>query len=298
MDFSRAVFPGGIEARIQGNEWHVIGNDSHPFASIESVIGWLGELPVLMSFRLPPEAREMSMLLNPLTRRGFEVEVSELSQHLNVPGQLFHVRYLQYLFGCLNYHCKQLVDLYVACTSRSRAIAAIPGFGSEGHAMFQGQEELYFEFDAIVSVALRLYDAPGALLWNIFEAKRGQCPKHIPQVLTRCRGLSTDLRDRLQASWDRFGPKLKAYRDCVQHHTSLEMGLGSVDVMKGANGLWSTLVRIPDNPEVKSRQGFTFAGHNDALRYSMTILAEHAGNVAAIAGVLPRAGTEASDRPV
>jgi hypothetical protein len=282
-----AVFAGGIEARLSDNKWAVSGRPAPLYDSLEDVARALAALPVMISYQDSPETPIFKTILNAATGRALNVTVIELNQHMFSADRLFHVRYLQYLFSALNYHCKQMVGLYADCTVQMEKVSRIPKFGTDDHVMRPGHEEMYFEFDAIVSVALRLYDAPGPLLWNVFSKKKGGCPKHIPDVLKACAGIPEQLRNELSRSWQTFGPRLKDYRDCVHHHTSLEMQLGTADLIKNAQGLWTTLLRIPDNPDVKSSKAFKLTQRLDAMQYSLDVLREHAANLAAIGRSLP-----------
>jgi hypothetical protein len=60
---------------------------------------------------------------------------------------------------------------------------------------------------------------------------------------------------------------LTDYRDCIIHNAPIDFGLGTGSMQKLDGGVWSVLMRIPDNPEVKSRAAFTFAKGLDALTY-------------------------------
>jgi hypothetical protein len=67
---------------------------------------------------------------------------------------------------------------------------------------------------------------------------------------------------------------LTDYRDCIIYNAPIDFGLGTGSMQKLDGGVWSVLMRIPDNPEVKSRAAFTFAKGLDALTYGWELTNE------------------------
>jgi hypothetical protein len=63
-------------------------------------------------------------------------------------------------------------------------------------------------------------------------------------------------------------------------------------------GVWSVLMRIPDNPEVKSRVAFTFAKGLDALTYGWELTNEIVRVATAIMKAIPGARAEAATLPL
>jgi hypothetical protein len=47
---------------------------------------------------------------------------------------------------------------------------------------------------------------------------------------------------------------LTDYRDCIIHNAPIDFGLGTGSMQKLDGGVWSVLMRIPDNPEVAGQQ--------------------------------------------
>ena len=75
------------------------------------------------------------------------------------------------------------------------------------------------------------------------------------------------MRDILEESWQVYGERLTDYRDCIIHYTPIDFGMSTANMHKLDDGIWSVMMRIPDNPETKSKSAFTFAKGLDALTY-------------------------------
>jgi hypothetical protein len=72
--------------------------------------------------------------------------------------------------------------------------------------------------------------------------------------------------EKLRISWELFGEKLKQYRDCVAHYDPLTEG-GTTCWLDWYGSRWGMTVRLPSNPENKSRQSFDFTSGPEALSY-------------------------------
>jgi hypothetical protein len=67
-----------------------------------------------------------------------------------------------------------------------------------------------------------------------------------------------------------MGTKLRAYRDCVAHYDPLTDG-GTTCWMDRYNNRWGVTVKLPSNPEAKSRRCFDFASGPEALEYCHSV---------------------------
>jgi len=206
--------------------------------------------------------------------RLLDIEHSDYFLHsLAKPVLLAEKFTLEYLTGALIYHCKNLAEKYA---SICRQAAAFPnGFERpDEKAIFSGQSDGYYEFEALVTVARRTYDAIRYPIWESFGPAKDSVPRNFYNTLLKCTTLPPALAERLQTSWSKWGLKLRAYRDCLQHYVPLDFGHSSAVVELLDSGVWSTALRIPDNPEMKSRKRFQYEQGIDALSYGWELTNE------------------------
>ena len=152
---------------------------------------------------------------------------------------------------------------------------------------FQDQSEPYYEFDALITVARRTYDALRYILWPVFGPGGGHTPSNFPKTLDSCCGLPENLQDVMSNSWSTHGVKLTAYRDCIQHYVPVSFGIDTALVERVAGDTWSVLLRIPDNPETKSQRNFVFALRLDALTYGWELANELISIAAELVAAIP-----------
>lgn len=80
-----------------------------------------------------------------------------------------------------------------------------------------------------------------------------------PKWLTE---IPTDVREAITTYWKRSGESVATYRDVDQHHDVLARGCFLLAADKGVS---KVSVRLPDNPESKSRVKFTYKKEVDGL---------------------------------
>jgi hypothetical protein len=85
----------------------------------------------------------------------------------------------------------------------------------------------------------------------------------------------------LETSWELYGEKMTAYRDCIQHYVPVTFGIQTASMERVAGDIWSVRLRLPDNPERKSQPAFKFEKNLDALTYGWE-LANEVMNVATV----------------
>jgi hypothetical protein len=286
MAYETVIFRGGIESKLIDDRWHLSNEYADApvsFPTWEAIAQVLGTPPVALVGKDTGFGERGPSLVNPRTGSWFGVEVTELLNRPTPPGTLGHIRRLQYGLGAMVYHCTHLAEVYVHLCRRMAAISRIPGMMPEGAGgLLGGNEEPNFEFDALVTVARRIYDAPAGLVWRTFAARRDEAPKRIETVLQRLDNMPDALRTQLLRSWNDYGKVAREYRNCILHYTDTEFGFGSVHMLKHPLGVRSAFARIPDNPEARSRNKFTYQNERDALNYSLDLTAEVTAYLTAI----------------
>lgn len=274
LDVIRVVFEKGLEIRRIDGRW-LLQSAMHEmeFASPTEVSERFGTKPLLLT-RHNSSSGERTLLLS---EKGelLGLDISELQSVATTKGVsvVFQTLNLAYLLGALYYHCQQLVDRYAEICDQFTRIARIPGAGLNSIATFGGQMEPYYEFEALITAALRSYDAMRYVLWNAFSGGYG-VPNSFARTLEKMPALPADLRQRLEFSWSQYGSKLKEYRDCIQHYIPVggPLPFARMELLEGS--VWSTTVRIPDNPEVRSFDAFRYESHLNALTFGWKLANE------------------------
>jgi hypothetical protein len=162
---------------------------------------------------------------------------------------------------------------YEAIRDSFRNFTMIPGAGNLDQAMFGSHPEPYFEFDALLNSARRVYSNLQFVLWNRFGRKH-DIPKQFDSTVKGCDRLPEPLRLVFLESWANWGRRIRAYRDCIAHNTPIDMGNSPLHMKEILPGFWSASARIPDNPEVQSRREFTYAEGLDALTFGWEVANE------------------------
>jgi hypothetical protein len=278
MQTKRFVFEHGLEIRACDGRWTIYNSDRAQSTSFESSALAIAQLrplrPVLLT-----ESRnygsDMTWLLRPGSGRLFAADLSDLTNRPISADTFYAVHHLAYLIEAAGYHCQQLAEHYARLADRFAQIRAIPGADSTADvANFSYDSKPYFEFDALLGVARRAYDSSRYLLWPRFGKGKGSLPRSLPVLLKASSSIPAALHDRLDASWTRFGTLLTDYRDCVHHYVPVDFGLSTAFMRRHSSGAWLTMLRIPDNPQARSKELFTFALNRDALTYAWALVDE------------------------
>lgn len=169
---------------------------------------------------------------------------------------------VRYALRASAYHVDRMVELYARTTTLFEDLHPV-GTASRGNT---SGDEVYFEFDAFVTSARRVYEHLRRLLWKHFSGK-GNSPVTFAKLVGAIPDLPPELRQSLTKSWHTTGTILKHYRDCISHFVPLDPG-SHTSWLEPRDGRWTMTVRIPANPESKSRRMFEFDGGPDALTYS------------------------------
>jgi hypothetical protein len=276
MKLTRFVHEGGLVAYT--------ATDS------DSVRERFGLRPVLATEALE-DGRNYDLLLSH-DGRPLGVQASRLGS-FNVPGNLplfLKISALAYDLNAVVYHCKQLASAYADVTSDYARIRSIPGYPEDGgdFASFGGQPVPYYELDALLSAARRVYDKTGHVAWQAFGGGGRNMPDNLEDLLKRWRDMPPEVRARLEGSWEAVGVKLKDYRDCTQHFASTDIGLCTINMIRLDKDVWRARALIPDNPEVKSRKKYSYASNTDALAYGWQVTDEVVALAVGMAEAIPK----------
>jgi hypothetical protein len=259
-EFDNILFERGLSLQKQpdGSWSHGSGSLARAVPFPESVQHQLGVRPIIAS---GPCGNERVDLVLPSTYgRLLDIYLSELNSRLP--------RAMLFVMGAMLYHCKTLARLYAEeCRRHS---SRWPGYMADGTTPPWAEaqnvvitpHEHFFEFEALMTAIVRGYEYLRFPLW----ARYGQgssTPRNFSEVLKKVR-LPITIAKRLCHSHNSYYKRAKKYRDCIQHN--VDMGSSSWAMMERLDqSIWSILVRIPDNPDSKSRSKFIFHQKLDAL---------------------------------
>jgi len=227
------------------------------------------------------------MLLLPSTCGGIvDARISQLFEiALGKHVRPMRALNLSYLLGALRYHCKSLAERYSEICRNFAQHRAFEKRDSD-NVILGMQEEPYYEFEALLTAALRTYDATRYIIWPTFGLG-GSTPSSFEKALPLCKDLPEKLKQQLNSSWARFGDKLKHYRDCIQHYIPIGSSRFCALMTRLKSGVWSTSIWIPDNPEVRSYEQFRYDCELDALSYGWELTNEMVDVVHSIVNAIP-----------
>jgi hypothetical protein len=272
MEIKRAVFEKGVEIRLVANRWELSSAppcEKATFSTFQAAVAALSPLRPLLITEKRNFGGDLTLLLRPNGKDLFGLCVYELMNRPLDVDTLYPVWQLQYLLGAVGYHCHRLAELYAQIAIKYNEITQIPGYsGKSDIALFNDQAEAYYEFDAFLGAARRSYDALRYLLWPRFGNTQGSTPRSLEALLKTKNHIPEQLLKRLKASWEERGVLLTQYRDCIHHYVPMDFGLASAIISRHPSGAWTTKIRIPDNPEARSKKQFKYSLDRDALTYA------------------------------
>ena len=174
---------------------------------------------------------------------------------------------LLYVVGAAQYHLCKLIELYNDVPLRCLSDSAAQNFRDD-RVVLSGQVEPYFEIEALISVAVRVFETSRYPLWQCF-GRNSACPRNFEKAL---RGL--EMPDSLKAwrqKWSDYYVRLRQYRDCFHHNAHFGARLPFAMGVR-IDSYWGLSVRLPDNPESKSYDAFTYDEDIDSLNYGWSLL--------------------------
>ena len=193
---------------------------------------------------------------------------------------------VSYVVGATCHHCQRLAEAY-ADISRRFASSLAKMSNSDDMVYFGHEPEPFYEFDALITAAMRSYDTMRFILWTAFGDK-GSRPVSFQEVFEKVKNnLSPTLVQHLDRTWLQFGEKLKDYRDCIQHYVPLSGEIPSACMKRLDRGVWSTSYWLPENPKAKSAKEFRFRSQLDALTYGWELANEIMDTTKAIVQEVP-----------
>jgi hypothetical protein len=286
--FVRIVFEKGIELRCtREKQWafqsvseknEFITSEENPeeipHKLFHSVYTKYHVRPILLTSSY---SSEHSMLLPSLPMRSLDVELSELDNKNLEDISFQHLSNLIYSMGAMLYHCKQLAEVYCEVC---RSFISFP-FGQLekcDKAIYSENPETYFEFDALVTDVIRLYEVLRYVIWIKFGTPKNHVPRSYKDMLKKIPSQKKDfpplLFNRLKDNWSTIGDGAKKYRDCLQHNSPIIHGIPYVRMSRLDDKVWSASIWIPDNPEDKSQVKFIYDSKIDALTYGWELTSE------------------------
>jgi hypothetical protein len=273
---TRVIFRQGIELSATSAGWVFTTAPGAVYESLEAAAAVLpSPRPILLQEANSP----LLLLVNERTNTPIALERTELLNRPTAGKKLFDIRNLQYHVGAVEYHTQQLALEYVGASVAGARTSTLPGSAIENRMNLSSREECYFEFDACVTAVRRIYDVLRFPLWKYFNSVPRDAPDTLDKVLDRADQLASDFKIFISNSWHNCGETARAYRDSVQHFVPIEFGLSTAELRRLECGAWSTRIRIPDNPQARSRSKFSFTRDLDALDFCLDCLYEIVGLV-------------------
>jgi hypothetical protein len=173
---------------------------------------------------------------------------------------------LKYCVSATLYHLNRLIDLYIENTKVFERIHP-EGTAIRGNIW---NANMFYEVDAFLGAARRVYESIRRVLWKHYQEGQGGRWSSIRKVLKSPGKVPESFLIKLDESWQTIGNKLTAYRDCVTHYEPLTNGITTCWLDR-YQGLWGATVKLPSNPDAKSRLAFDFASGPDALEYCHSV---------------------------
>ena len=256
------AFERGVVLRPRGEQW--ITHASSRTGSVEVSPDRIESLhrPVLVRFSPKGTSSTFDLMFH--QERGFAPMVPSFGMTATL---MYDALAVQYVAGALVHHVAGIVRGYESVRDAFKDVSTIPNATLDRRAMFGGRPEPYYEFDALLGVIRRSYDACRYLLWKCFGPAKGALPKSFERVLPYCDRLDPAVKQSLEASWSTWGTHITTYRDCVHHYVPIDFGISSIFMEENLPGVWGAMARIPDNPEARSKHQFRFANGLDALTF-------------------------------
>jgi hypothetical protein len=266
----RVIYEHGITAQVIGSDWYIINISGGRTERIDNP----GIIELRYNVRPVVVTQfKINMLLQNINHAPFGIKITDWEQYaykLKPAPKLDTILNTAYLLRATEYHCIQLALLYLDACEQTKKNSDITGnnlaTGDQKDVIYSGNNEIYYEFDALITAVRRTYDSCRYLLWHFFGS-RDTLPSSFYRTIKKCKDLPIELEEKLVESWSKHGEEITTYRDCIQHYVPIDFGIGSLRMHKLDNGAWSTQALIPDNPLAKSRFKFVHADKQDALTY-------------------------------
>ncbi len=265
--FDKIIFERGIcISKNLSGEWFYENSEDHMSVSDPGhVIASLGVRPVLAEGL--SKGTRVSLILPAIKGRLLEVYRSEL----DLPEPL------KYLMGSILYHCSVLARFYAyECTIFASQYQKIAGrknltSRSEEKRFVTRLEEPLYSFETLMTKIIIAYESLRYSVWKKYKSGN-TIPKNYLDTVKSCKFPSA-IGKRIKLSTENCYLPAKKYKNCIQQN--VDIGSSSWCVFeKKFQLLWHLVVHIPDNPEEKSSNAFTFDQGFDALTVAWEYVSE------------------------
>ena len=212
---------------------------------------------------------------------GFNLSIVDLEGHslneravhlaeVNGPhsqGDYYEEYDLRYCVLATLYHMNRLIDLYVWNTQLFERLHPL-GTAIRGNI---GDPRVFYEIDAFLGAARRVYESIVKVLWKHYYSGTSGRWSSIRSAINSLDKVPPPLSTELQQSWNTIGEKLADYRNCVAHYDPLTDG-NTTCWMDWYGNRWGMTVKLPANPNKKSRKAFDFKSGPEALSYCHSVV--------------------------
>jgi hypothetical protein len=267
----RVVFERGVSLRrVDGIEWCCEAAVHRLSLSPADINVQYGLRPIIANLKSPCDG---TLVFPPFAGRLLNVQVSLLHELIakNAANYFQITRSLMFLLDALIYHSERLALHYVDTVADH---IRFPHHSERDWAMAAGNEA-FFEFDALVTAAIRALDSTRNLIWRAY-GQNGSVPSSLRRTIKSCQRLPDSVKERVSHIWDNRLTHAKEYRDCIQHYVAV--GSSSWAKLTRIDDLiWTLSLRIPDNPEVKAATKFTYDRGLDAMTYAWELVTDVIG---------------------
>jgi hypothetical protein len=213
------------------------------------------KLPIYSSFNLSiVDNNEDS--LNHAVASMFEID------HAHSNDEYYQEYDLRYCVLSALYHLARLIDLYVLAAESFEKMH-FPETTVSGNTHCPN---IFYEIDAFLTSGRRVYDMISKMLWKHYHPGESGGWSSMKNAVKSLDKVPIEFADELRASWSQFGVKLKDYRDCVMHFVPLHK-ISETCWLNRHFGKWGVTVKLPANPEEKSRRKLDYDSGPDALTY-------------------------------
>ena len=269
----RIVFEHGVIV-VKDPEWRCTCADEATEVPMSAITQVNRLSPILVELEHPsPNALVMllpntqSLLPNTQSRTlDIEIQLHELLPQLATCEKLSDFVSVVYTATAGVYHCKRMAESYGVIVSRFVGQPLV----RKDRMMFGDNSELFFEFDALISAAMRTLDSLRRPLWRLY-GNPGSVPSSFKRTVDACERIPRSLKATIDESWNQYFAHAKEYRDCIQHYVSPGEARSYADIQRKEPGFWSMSAWLPDNPEARSSDKFTYKNRLDALTYAWSL---------------------------
>lgn len=267
----RILFEHGVVLhRDEVSNWQCESAVGQYSTSPNEITRQFGLRPITAKFRMG-SALSYSLVFPSRVGKALNVQLSELQQLIyrkKHPTFFLVTRSLVYLLYAVIYHCERLAEHYSDAIAQQIKFAHHTNSDRVVTHCYEG----FFEFDALITAVIRAIDSTRYAIWHAY-GNDGSVPSSFRRTIDNCTRLPDMLKQLAEDVWDQRLSHAKEYRDCIQHYVAIGSSSWAM-LTRVDDSVWTVLLRIPDNPEVKSAKSFTFARDLDAMTYGWELIGD------------------------